>query len=445
MLRLAFTPEKHGFHFTNLFINHPIPNVPVTTSGLCGGMALAAARYWQHQVHIPNHVASDFPDGSPAGVPPEGSALQGYLYGCQLESFGPLGIASAGNWITMPWQTLDNQFQWSYDEFPKIAERIDAGVPVVLGLRRVLGGPMGHQVLAYGYDEADRRVFVYDSNVPEEEKTLRLDVANRKILYDDAGSPEWSSYFITGCRMDGPRPDYVDLGLPWTKGPYYGTRGTYFADLTGDGKADAIVVNDDAVTVRRNTGIEFGPNEDWTHGAFYGTRGTYFADLTGDGKADAIVVNDDTVTVRRNTGSGFGPNEDWTQGAFYGTRGTYFADLTGDGKADAIVVNDNAVTVRRNTGTGFGPNEDWTHGAFYGTRGTYFADVTGDGKADAIALNNDTMTVRRNTGSGFGPNDNWTQGPFYGTRGTHFANLTGDGKADAIAVKDTAVVVRRSQ
>jgi hypothetical protein len=91
----------------------------------------------------------------------------------------------------------------------------------------------------------------------------------------------------------------------------------------------------------------FGPNEDWTQGAYFGTRGTFFADVTGDGRADAIVVNDDTVTVRRSTGTGFGPNEDWTQGAYFGTRGTFFADVTGDGRADAIVVNDDTVTVRR--------------------------------------------------------------------------------------------------
>jgi hypothetical protein len=34
--------------------------------------------------------------------------------------------------------------------------------------------------------------------------------------------------------------------------------------------------------------------EDWIHGAFYGSRGTFFADVTGDGRADAIAVNDDT-------------------------------------------------------------------------------------------------------------------------------------------------------
>jgi hypothetical protein len=60
------------------------------------------------------------------------------------------------------------------------------------------------------------------------------------------------------------------------------------------------VVNNNTVTVRPSNGLKFGPNEDWTHGAYYGTRGTYFADVTGDGKADAIVVNDNTVVVRRS-------------------------------------------------------------------------------------------------------------------------------------------------
>jgi hypothetical protein len=32
-------------------------------------------------------------------------------------------------------------------------------------------------------------------------------------------------------------------------GPYFGTPGTFFADVTGDGRADAIVVNDDTITV----------------------------------------------------------------------------------------------------------------------------------------------------------------------------------------------------
>jgi bacillolysin len=252
-------------------------------------------------------------------------------------------------------------------------------------------------------------------------------------------------------------PSVFGPNQDWTGGPYYGTRGTFFADVTGDGKADATVVNDNTVTVRRSTGAAFGPvREDWTHGAYYGTRGTYFADVTGDEKADAIVVNDNNVVVRRSTGSGFKPNEYWTSDPFYGIlyssddwppvarNATYFADVTGDGKADAIAVGHDSVFVRPSTGSGFGPSQDWTRGAYYGYHGTYFADVTGDGKADAIVVNDNNVVVRRSTGSGFGQNEYWTSNPYYGTRGTYFADVTGGGWADAIVVNDNNVVVRRS-
>ena len=98
-----------------------------------------------------------------------------------------------------------------------------------------------------------------------------------------------------------------------------------------------------------STGSGFVYAGNWTGGAYYGSRGTFFADVTGDGRADAIVVNDNTVTVRRSDGNQFLPNEDWTHGAYYGSVGmaAYFADVTGDGRADAIVINDTAVTVRR--------------------------------------------------------------------------------------------------
>lgn len=236
----------------------------------------------------------------------------------------------------------------------------------------------------------------------------------------------------------------------WTDVPYYGTKGygNYFADVTGDLRADAIVVNADGITVRRSTGAGFAPNEKWTEVGYYGTRGTFFADVTGDGKADAIVVNDNFVTVRRSTGAGFAPNEKWTDVAYYGTRGTFFADVTGDGKADAIVVNDNFITVRRSTGNGFAPNERWTDVPYYGGLGynsAYFADVTGDGKADAIVVNATGITVRRSTGNTFAPNERWTSEAFYATIGlTQFADVTGDGKADAIAVSSSNIMVRRS-
>jgi hypothetical protein len=200
--QLDFDPARHGFHFVNTFVNHVLPGI--TTFGLCGGMSLAAARYWLHHVRIPPQTAADFPNSK--GVPPDGSVLHGYIYGCQLASYGPLGVLSAANWVTMPWVTLDNQFDWAVQEFPGVRLRINEGKPTVLGLRRREGGPMGHQVLAYGYDANQSKLFVYDPNYPNVGKTLSLNHKTRRIEYDGSGSPEWSSYFDTRCPVEGGPP-----------------------------------------------------------------------------------------------------------------------------------------------------------------------------------------------------------------------------------------------
>src|SRR6195952_4465342 len=205
--------------------------------------------------------------------------------------------------------------------------------------------------------------------------------------------------------------------------PLLGHNDQYGVDHeTGVGNTDAHMRYE--LFVKDQTDV-LGANENWTGGAFYGQRGTFFADVTGDGKADAIVVNDDRITVRSSTGNGFGPPKDWSHGAFYGQRGTFFADLTGDGKADAIAINDDGVWVRRSTGTDFGPGwdatEDWSHGAFYGQRGTFFAYPPPGGKADAIAINDDGVWVRPSTGTDFSANEAWAQPTFWGNRGTYFA------------------------
>jgi hypothetical protein len=203
---------------------------------------------------------------------------------------------------------------------------------------------------------------------------------------------------VPTARPALPPPGVAGPNEDWIQEPYYGHRGTFFADVKGDRQADAIVVNNRGITVRRSAGgilRAFGSNEDWTEGPYYGDRGTFFADVTGDGRADAIVVNNRGVTVRRSDGSRFLGNEDWTNGPYYGDRGTFFADVTGDGRADAIVVNDEGVTVRRSGSARFLPNEDWIPGPYYGDRRTAFADVTGDGRADSIVVNDGGITVRR--------------------------------------------------
>ncbi len=240
------------------------------------------------------------------------------------------------------------------------------------------------------------------------------------------------------------RPSSGSTFLPnqnWTQSPYYGVLGTYFADVTGDGKADAIVVNPGGITVRRSDGNQFLPNETWTADPYYGSLGTYFADVTGDGMADAIVVNPGGITVRRSNGTQFLANETWATNPFYGVFGTYFADVTGDGKADAIVVNPVGITVRRSDGTQFLANETWLNQTITGK--AYFADVDGDGKADLILVASDGVHVYLSNGSGFVPGQ-WATGPYYGSIGTYFADVTGDHKADAIVSNPGAITVRSS-
>jgi hypothetical protein len=118
-----------------------------------------------------------------------------------------------------------------------------------------------------------------------------------KLFFHFVGTMTLLSTFISSAQAQV--SSTFDLNQDWTTNPYYGSIKTAFADVTGDGKTDAIAVNEDGVVVRRSDGAEFLANEYWTANPYYGSRLTAFADVTGDGKADAIVVNDDKVTVRR--------------------------------------------------------------------------------------------------------------------------------------------------
>ncbi|MCD8489321.1 MAG: S8 family serine peptidase, partial [Desertifilum sp.] len=197
----------------------------------------------------------------------------------------------------------------------------------------------------------------------------------------------------------------------------------YFSDVTGNDRADAIVINNWGTTTRQSNSNLFLPNETWIEHPYFGSHRSFFADVDGDGKADAIAVNDnidpqfDGVYVKLSNGSEFLESKKWTDVGYNGKYGIFFADVTGDGKADAIVVNDGGVTVRRSDGTRFLPNETWTEIGYAGQFGTYFADVTGDGKADAIVSNAGGVTVRRSDGTRFLPNETWTNVGYGGEGG----------------------------
>ncbi|MDQ3982826.1 MAG: VCBS repeat-containing protein, partial [Actinomycetota bacterium] len=212
---------------------------------------------------------------------------------------------------------------------------------------------------------------------------------------------------------------FEEASANWSEGLYFGEQGTHLADVTGDKRSDLVVVNDTQIVVRASMGNSFSASKTvWRSltTAEFGDRGIFFADATGDGRADAISITSTGIRVYRSSGSSFGSGETWTEKGFYGNLVTSFADVTGDGRADAIAVNTGGITVRASTGNGFVNPDPWA-GAYYGTRGTYFADIDGDKLADAIVVNDDKVIVRRSNGtSDFLGNQELTTNPYYGTR-----------------------------
>lgn len=187
-----FSPLTDGFRFTNSW--PPAPAISFRTpfgsigignaaAGLCGGMVFAALDYWHALKPVP--VSRPAPDTQlyrfivrrlidswhvPAGVAgyywrmnlPDGDSpltvLGRPLISRPLVSRPPAGRRGLSR------RTIEQ-------EWPRVKDRLDRGVPVPLGLVTVASvspGQLGrnHQVLACGYRLAGQRVTVevYDPN-----------------------------------------------------------------------------------------------------------------------------------------------------------------------------------------------------------------------------------------------------------------------------------------
>ncbi|MEU9605337.1 FG-GAP-like repeat-containing protein [Streptomyces sp. NPDC048057] len=223
-------------------------------------------------------------------------------------------------------------------------------------------------------------------------------------------------------------------------------QGDYDVDITGDGRADYLVLGPNgAVDAYQSDG-----GSAWTNlgrianGSAAWTRDDVrFADVTGDGRADYLVLGPngavdayryDGGTAWTNLGRIANGSAAWTKGD------VRFADVTGDGRADYLVLGpQGAVEAHRYDG-----GTAWTNlgrianGSAAWTKGDVrFADITGDGRADYLVLGPQGAVEAHQYDGGTA----WTP---LGTIGTgsagwtkeevRFADVTGDGRAEYLVM-----------
>lgn len=245
---------------------------------------------------------------------------------------------------------------------------------------------------------------------------------------------------------------------------------TFLADVNGDGKDDAVIYNDyknggiGVWEVGLSNGSSFAQPTEWLRG--YGLGTNYFmGDVTGDGKADAVVYIDvggaiANWYVATSTGTSFNNATHWNCCIGHTSTRQMLEDVTGDGKADAIVYfgnNGSDWHVGTSTGSVFNTATVWKQNYYPGTNYQAVSDVTGDGKGDALVYwsaidtghggENGAMFADNSTGSAFGTpyqlsggHGNWISHNKVGAASNLlFGDVDGDGDKESIAYHELYV------
>jgi hypothetical protein len=183
----GFRPSTAGLHYANCWPHVPDVKIPTpvgtvglgdAANGLCGGMAYAVADLWGAGRPPPPSTDTPHPD-SPAFD---------YVVGRLFDSFDvPDGIVRYYEWMCLPRRdtVLCHGTSWRTvrESLPRVRATVDAGRLCPLGLvcvhsrdPRELG--KNHQVLAYGYEDAEglTTLSLYDPNHPDRDDVcLSLD------------------------------------------------------------------------------------------------------------------------------------------------------------------------------------------------------------------------------------------------------------------------------
>ncbi|MFN8499656.1 MAG: SpvB/TcaC N-terminal domain-containing protein [Anaerolineae bacterium] len=196
--------------------------------------------------------------------------------------------------------------------------------------------------------------------------------------------------------------------------------GAQFLDLAGDGQVDLALMDGTARGFFERTDdagwAPFRPFVAWPNVSTH-TPNLRFVDLTGDGHADILITEGDALTWHPSLGEdGFGPGarlsvpSDEQQGPRLvfadGEQAVYLADLSGDGLSDLVRIRNGEVCYWPNLGYGrFGARVTMDDAPWFDTpdqfdqRRIRLTDTDGSGTTDILYLRTDGAQVYFN-GSG---------------------------------------------
>jgi FG-GAP-like repeat len=191
-----------------------------------------------------------------------------------------------------------------------------------------------------------------------------------------SASQRWSDYFCVGDELCG-------LG-----------------DINGDGRDDLWVFVQEVtlssmrgeIWVALANDVGFGRSTRYLENFCFGQDNCLAADVSGDGKDDAVVFDrQGNVRVARTSvdGGRFGAPTDWGQGLCPDGQECAAGDVNGDGKVDLVAFDkqgDRKVWVGLSTGTTILPPRAW-HPDFCGPSDRCrVGDIDGDGRADLVGF-----------------------------------------------------------